>query len=120
LRTLRKLILLSREKEIHELHIPTILCGDFLCAIGSWDQSFCLERRAHGKSNGLSLLVSFQKISIARGGAIVASLHRAHRATASSALFFGSWHLYYLFMKMNHGVGDHGRGVWGNEVSPQN
>jgi hypothetical protein len=42
----------------------------------------------------------------------IPSLHRAHGATGASSLFFG--HLYFLFIKMNHGmVENYGRGVWG-------
>ena len=47
-------------------------------------------------------------------GRYVSSLHRTHGATVSSSLFFGSWHLYSLFTKMNHGETyvNRGRGVW--------
>ena len=81
---------------MYGLHVSTILCGDSLGAIGSRNQAFCLKGGAHRKSNRFPLFVSFQKISVASSGPIVASLHRAHGATASSSLFFGR-HVYYIY-----------------------
>ena len=97
---------------------PTILCGNSLGAIGSWNQALGLKGGTHRESNRLSLFVSFQEISVASGGPIVpcgdtsfphtplpwrghsmsryvTTLHRAHGAAGASSLLL-SGHEFYL------------------------
>ena len=96
--TLRVPTPLSR---VYRLHLSTILCGNSLGAIGPWNQAFRLKGGTHRESNGLSLLVSFEKVSVA-SSRFITSLHRAHGATGASSLLLG--HLYSLFTKMNHRI----------------